>query len=176
MPSPLDIRPAADEASEFYRGYIASVPEGDLIDHFVRQTDEVRALFSSLSEEAALRRYASGKWSIKEILGHIIDVERVMDYRLLRISRGDATPLSGFDHDAYVPAGRFDRRPLGSLIEEHAAVRGATLALLQSLDAEDLAHRGTSNNFPVTARALAWIIPGHEQHHLSVLREKYGLK
>lgn len=176
MASPLDIRPAADESSEFYHGYIAAVPDGDLIAHLEEQTADVHALLSSLSEEAALHRYAAGKWSVKEIVGHLIDVERVMGYRLLRISRGDMTPLSGFDHDAYVPAGRFDRLPLRALLDEHSAVRASTLALIRRLEAEDLDHRGSANSNPVTARALVWIIPGHERHHVRILRERYGLR
>jgi hypothetical protein len=175
MPAPLTIRPGADESVAYYRGYINEVPDGDLIENLMRQSEEARGLLSGLSEEAASRRYAPGKWSVKEVLGHILDTERVMGYRLLRIARGDATPLAGFDQDAFAVAGRFDRRPLGALLAEYAAVRGATIALLRSLEEEDLAHRGTANGNPVSARALAWIISGHERHHLIVVRERYDL-
>jgi hypothetical protein len=175
MPAPFVTRPGPDESAAYYQGYIAEVPDGGLIESLIAQTGETRGLLSRLTEEAAGRRYAPGKWSIKEVLGHILDSERVMGYRLLRIARGDATPLAGFDQDTYAVTGRFDRRPLDALLAEYAAVRAATIELIGSLDEEDLAHRGIANDYPVSARALAWIIAGHERHHLRVVRERYDL-
>src|SRR4051794_31894202 len=114
--SPLAIpRPLATEAAPFYHGYIAKVAGENISDQLADQLDEVEELFGPLNEQAALARYAPGKWSIKEILGHLTDAERIFSYRLLRISRGDRTPLPGFDEKMYVPAGHFDARPLGSL-------------------------------------------------------------
>jgi len=175
MPTPFAIRPVSDESTPFYHGYIAQVPDGNLIERLPEQAEDTRHLFSQLTEDAAMRRYAPGKWSVKEVLGHLIDTERVMGYRLLRIARGDSTPLSGFDQDFFVAAGRFDARMVNRLLEDYAAVRAATLELLRGLTEDDLARRGTANSNPVSARALAWIIAGHERHHLRVLRERYDL-
>lgn len=168
-------RPAAGEFAPYYAGYIAQSPEGDLAAHLELQMGEVRRLLGGLGEGAAEARYEPGKWSVKEVLGHLIDTERVMAYRLLRIARGDATPLPGFDQDAYVPVGGFDRRPVGDLLDEHSAVRDATIRLIRSLDDAALERRGVANDHPVTARAIVFIIAGHERHHLRVLRERYRL-
>jgi hypothetical protein len=109
----------------------------------------------------------------QEIFGHVADAERIMSYRALRIARGDATPLPGFDQDDYVPAGAFDQRTLQDLSDELAAVRQATLHLFRHLDATALARRGTASGYPVSVRALAYIIAGHERHHVAILNAKY---
>jgi hypothetical protein len=168
-------RPASDEAAPFYQRYIAEVAGENIIEQLAEQLDEVEGLFGSVDDRAALARYAPGKWSVKEVLGHLSDVERIFAYRLLRISRGDQTPLPGFDENAYVPAGRFDTRLLRSLMAEFRSVRQSTLAMVQGLPAECWANRGEASGNPVTARALAYIIPGHVSHHLGVLRDRYGL-
>src|SRR4029077_5181557 len=118
-------------------------------------------------------RYAPGKWSIKEVIGHVSDAERVFSHRALRFARGDRTRLPGFDEKAYTPAGRFDARPLPDLAAELDAVRHATIALFAGLDSEALARRGPANNKEVSVRALAYIIAGHERHHVGILRERY---
>ena len=166
-------RPAADEYAPFYAGYIARVPDGDLCATLAAQLADTLTLVRGIPEARGADRYAPAKWSIKEVLGHVIDTERIMSYRALRIARGDATPLPGYEQVDYVPPGEFDRRTLADLVEELAAVRQATIQLLRHLDPAALARRGTANGTPVSARALAYIIAGHERHHVAVLRARY---
>lgn len=168
-------RPAATEYAPNYGGYVSRVPEGDLIGLLETQRRETQSLLAGLTEAQALHRYAPGKWSVKEVIGHVADSERVFCYRAMRFARGDQTPLPGFDENLYAPAGRFDARPLSDLAAELDAVRRATLALLRSFDVEALARRGTANGKEVSVRALAYIIAGHERHHLAILRERYGI-
>jgi DinB family protein len=165
----------ASEAAPFYHGYIAKVTGENISDHMADQLDEVEQLFGSLDEQSALARYAPGKWSIKEILGHLTDAERIFGYRLLRIGRGDRTPLPGFDEKTYVPAGQFDTRPLSSLIGEFRSVRESTEGLMHGLPLDCWANQGEASGMSITARALAYIIVGHVNHHLGVLRDRYGL-
>jgi uncharacterized damage-inducible protein DinB len=166
-------RPATDEYADFYAAYVGKVTEPDVVASLMAQKQGTAKLLAGLNESQAAYRYAPGKWTLREIIGHLADAERIFAYRLLRIARGDATPLSGFEENDYVPAGQFERRPLGSVAAEFASVRDASLSLLQGLDAEALARRGTASGKPVSARALAFIIAGHEKHHLGVIRERY---
>jgi uncharacterized damage-inducible protein DinB len=144
-----------------------------LLETLERQCVETARLLEKIPESKALYRYAPAKWSIKEVLGHLADSERVFAYRALRFARGDTTPLPGFDEQVYAPAGRFDERSVADLGAELGAVRRATIALFGGLDEEALARRGTANGTEVSVRALAYIIAGHELHHLTVLRERY---
>ena len=166
-------RPAATEHSPCYATYLAKVPDGNLLKMLEAQGRETQALLAGVADAKAMHRYAPGKWSVKEVIGHLADTERVFCYRALTFARADETPLPGFDEKAWAPAGRFDARPLKDLAAELDAVRRATIALLAGLDAEALARRGTANNNPITVRALAWIIAGHERHHVAILRERY---
>ncbi len=167
------LRPEPTEFSPYYAGYVARVPDGDIIETLRSQQDASVALARSLAEERGAHRYAPGKWSIREVLGHMGDTERIMGYRALRVARGDATPLPGFDENLYVQNARFDERTLTSLADELALVRQGTLALLAPLNEQELDRVGSANGAPITARALAWIIAGHERHHLAMLRERY---
>lgn len=167
-------RPAPHEYAPFYARYIEQVPEGSSLPALLEaQATELDVLLAGLDEPKALHRYAPGKWSIKEMVGHLADAERIMAYRLLRIARGDATPLAGFEEDDYVKIAAFDQRTLVNLRAEFQAVRQATLALIRSLDAEAFARRGTANQNPVSAAAIAHILFGHTAHHMAVLRERY---
>ena len=166
-------RPAAAEYDSYYGRYIDKVPEGDLLRTLEDQARETQRLLASLSDAKALHRYAAGKWSIKEVIGHVADTERVYAYRALRFARADATALPGFDENAWVPAGSFDARSLADLAAELDAVRRATLALFRGLDAAALSRRGTANDAAVSVRAIAWIIAGHERHHVALLHERY---
>jgi uncharacterized damage-inducible protein DinB len=168
-------RPAPDEAAPFYQGYIAKVLGENIGEQLVDQLAEVERLFATLDDGAALARYAPSKWSIKEILGHLTDAERIFAYRLLRVARSDATPLPGFDENAYVPAGRFDERPLRDLAAEFRAVRLSSVALASGLPSASWSRMGQASGMPVSARALVYIMVGHASHHLGVLRERYGL-
>lgn len=167
------MRPDPAEFAPYYAGYVARVPDGDIIETLRTQLEATVALGRSLAEEKGSHRYAPGKWSIREVLGHMADTERIMGYRALRVARGDATPLAGFDENLYVENARFDERTLASLADELALVRQMTIALLAPLNEQELARAGTANGAPVTARALAWIIAGHERHHLAILRDRY---
>jgi DinB family protein len=166
-------RPAATEHSPYYATYITKVPDGDVLKMLEEQRRETQALLAGVSDAKALHRYAPGKWSVKEVIGHLSDTERVFGYRALTFARGDETALPGFDEKAWTPAGRFDGRSLKDLAGEFDAVRRATIALFSGMDADALARRGTANQNPITVRALAWIIAGHERHHVAMLRERY---
>ena len=171
MPARIPDRPAAGEYAPFYAGYIAAIPDGDLLTLLERE--ESRALLGGLSDEAARRRYAPGKWSVKEVVGHVADTERVMSYRALRFGRGDPTPLAGFEQEDFVRGASWDDIPLTTLLDDLTSVRRATLSLFRGFSDEALARQGTANGTPVTVRALAAIITGHERHHLRILRERY---
>ncbi|MCI0421226.1 MAG: DinB family protein [Acidobacteria bacterium] len=174
--SPTTIsRPASDEYAEYYGTYISKVPAQDLLELLGSQIEETCALLRNVSESGADAAYAPGKWTIKEVAGHIADTERIMAYRLLRIARGDATPLPGFEQDDYVRAAGFQARTLASLTDEFRLARAATLSLLRGLDERALLRRGVANGSPVSARALAYIIAGHERHHVGILRNQYHL-
>ena len=166
-------RPARDEYAPYYHTYVGAVPDGDLLEMLDESLEETLGLLGGIGEGGGGHRYAEGKWSVREVVGHIVDTERVMAYRALRIARGDRTPLPGFDQDPYVAAAGFDRRTLADLSDELAAVRAASVHLFRHLDDEALARRGTASGSEVTVRALAWIIAGHEMHHRRILRERY---
>jgi hypothetical protein len=168
-------RPTADDAAPYYQTYIGKVGGENIVEQLAAQLTEVERLFGSADDRSALARYAPDKWSIKEVLGHLADVERIFGYRLLRISRGDPTPLPGFDQDAYVPAGRFDEQPLKSLVQGFRTVRQSSISLIESIPPQAWALRGEASGNPVSARALAYILVGHVTHHLGVLRERYHL-
>lgn len=168
-------RPEADEIPSHYAGYIKRVPETDPVMVCASQIEETAALLRGLSDTDAMYRYGRGKWSIKEVVGHLADTERIMAYRALRIARGDTTALPSFDENAYVPVAKFDTRSLADLVGELRTVRAATLALLRTFDAEAWRRRGTASGKPVSVRALGFMIPGHERHHVEVLRTRYGV-
>jgi hypothetical protein len=150
--------------------YINLVQEGDLVQLLMEQEQDLLSLFSSFSEEQSFYRYDEGKWSLKDLLGHINDTERIMSYRLLCIARGDTTPLPR--HPA-MNGTSFDRRPLAELISEFRAVRTAALTLVQGLNEEELSRAGVVNNASTTAVAVAYFIIGHTLHHLNIVHEKY---
>lgn len=167
--------PERDEYAEFYAGYVARAAAADPRVLLVRQVPALRKALSDMSDRDALTRYAPGKWSIKEVVGHLIDAERVFAHRIFRIGRGDATPLAGFDENFYVEAGEFDRRPIAALLEELAAEREATLRLVEGMSAAVWERRGVASGAVVTVRAILYILTGHVEHHLEGLRERYGV-
>lgn len=166
-------RPAVVDYAPYYGRYIARVPDGPILDTLRRQLGETLALVAGLPEVRARHRYAPGKWSVKEVLGHIADSERVFAYRGLRIGRGDTTPLAGFDQDAFAAIAPYDERPLAAVVAELQSVRAATLTLLEGFDDAAWGRRGTANDTSISVLAIAWIIAGHELHHREVLREHY---
>ncbi|HEY2824940.1 MAG TPA: DinB family protein [Gemmatimonadales bacterium] len=168
-------RPGSDEFAPFYAGYVGLVPDERVPARLESQVIETAALFGRVSAAREGHRYEPGKWSVREVAGHMADTERVMAYRLLRIGRNDPTPLPGFDENAWVPPAEFESRRLADLVDEFRAVRNATLKLLGGLPATAFSHRGEASGRGVSVRALAYIIAGHELHHVKVLRERYGL-
>jgi uncharacterized damage-inducible protein DinB len=166
-------RPAETEYLPYYHKYVALVPAGDVIETLQRQSADTLALLGSLDEAQGSHAYEPGKWSIKGVIGHVIDTERIFAYRALRFARNDQTPLPGYDQDDYGRAANFDARTLASLTDEFQSVRAATVALFRSLDDEAWPRRGQANNAEVSVRALAHIIAGHELHHVRIIRERY---
>ncbi len=168
-------QPAADEYAEFHRGYMASVAgEPDAISLLDRQRQTIAQL-RALTPKQAGHRYADGKWTVREMIGHLIDSERVFAYRLLCIARGERGALPGFDEQAYAAASNADRRTLNELLDEFESVRASTLTLLRSLDEGVLTARGTVKTWSLSVRALAFIIAGHFAHHVKVLADRYGV-
>jgi uncharacterized damage-inducible protein DinB len=166
-------RPQKGDYALYYEKYIALVPSGDFLDILEQQHRELTRLLSPLTDQQAEFRYAPGKWSIKEVLGHVNDAERIFSYRLLRIARGDQTPLAGFEQDAYIEAGNFSARTLDDLLREFSTVREATVALIRSLDDAAWLRRGVASQKEVTVTAIAFVIAGHERHHRIILEERY---
>ena len=175
MPTGTITRPASTEYAPFYASYVERVPDGDVVDMLEHQLADTLDLVRGLSDADAAFRYAPDKWTIKQVLGHLGDTERIMCYRALRIARADATPLASFDENAFVSASRFDERTVDSLTGELRAVRAATVPFFRALDAEESSRTGTASGKTVSVRALAYIIAGHERHHRAILRERYGL-
>lgn len=166
-------RPKPGEYAPYYDRYLEAVPDGDLLRLLEEGAEEVLDLLRAFGEDRGDYRYAPGKWSVKEVVGHVTDTERVFAYRALRFARGDTTPLPGFDQDQYVAAAGFNRRLLADVAEEFTDVRKATVKLLAGLDAQALRRAGVASGHLMSVRAAAWIIAGHEQHHAQLLRERY---
>ena len=168
-------RPLTDEHNPYYSRYIDLVPKADILGALKQQIKETLAMLQGVSEEKSNYRYAAEKWTVKEVVGHLIDSERVFGYRAMRVARNDQTPLPGFEQDDYVRFGPFGKSRLTDMADEFSAVRQSTVLLLSQLDEEAWKRRGTANNSPISVRALAYIIAGHELHHRNILKEKYGL-
>jgi hypothetical protein len=168
-------RPAADEYAAFFGGYVERVPDGDILAILQAQLDATHALLAPLSRAQALARPTPEDWNILEVLGHITDGEQVFAYRALRLSRGDTTPLAGFEQDDYVRAAHCSDRMLDDLLEAYAAQRRATIALLRGFDAEAWQRRGTVSGHSSSARAWAYIAAGHELHHIADFHARYGI-
>jgi uncharacterized damage-inducible protein DinB len=166
-------RPQQGDYALFYEKYVALVPSGDFLEILLNQQRDLVRLLSPLTEEQAEFRYAPGKWSVKEVLGHISDTERIFAYRMLRIARGDQTPLASFEQDGYIQNGNFSARKLADLLHEFSAVREATISLVRSLDDAAWLRRGNASQKEVSVLALAFVIAGHERHHRVLLEERY---
>ena len=166
-------KPDETEYLPYYSGYISLVPEGDVLSVLSQQLEETLALLRSIPESQAGFRYAPGKWSIKELVGHIIDSERIFSYRALRFARNDETPLPGYEQDDYIRNASFDAYPLAELADEFESVRRSSLFLFRHLDREAWMRKGIANDSEASVRALVYIIAGHERHHREVLRSKY---
>ena len=167
-------RPDDTEYAPFYAGYVADVPETDVVAVLRASGRDIVAALAAIPEARGGHRYAADKWTVREVVGHMIDAERIFVYRALRLARADATPLPGFEENDYVRAAGSDARTLADLIDELRAVREATVQLFASLPNEAWGRRGIVNGREVSVRALAFIAAGHARHHLAVLRERYA--
>ncbi len=165
-------RPAQDECADFYQPYIAAV-EGPLLPSLTDDADAWRAMLTAVPPDREGHRYAEGKWSIREVVGHVIDAERMFSVRAMAFARGDRSHFPSFDENAYAAASGADRRSLASLTDELSAVRASTLALLHSFENETWDRQGMASGFEFTVRSLAWIIAGHSRHHRRVVAERY---
>lgn len=168
-------RPAPGDCSQYLSGYVAAVPDGDILAALEREGARAVGLFRALPAHLADHAYAPGKWTIRQVVAHLSDSERVFAYRALRFGRADETPLPSFDQDAWLPHAHAETRPWSELVDELAAVRAASLHLFRSFAPEDWERRGVASGHPVSVRALAWVISGHEIHHRRVLAERYGV-
>ena len=169
------VRPVQNEYDSYYHRYISLVPEEDVLIALDQQLSETLILLRSLSEQHGTFRYEPDKWSVKEVLGHLIDTERIMSYRALRIARNDRTPIPGFEQDDYVRNGDFDKRSVSNLAREFEQVRRSTISLFRNLEPEAWERKGIANNVEISVRALAYVIAGHELHHKAILKDRYGL-
>lgn len=166
-------RPESNEIHPHFASYVNRVPETDIIGALVSQLDEMRSLLGSIDAERAGHRYAEGKWSIRELVGHIGDGERMFGYRAFAIARGDQQSLPGFEENEYIAAANYDLWTMPDLIESFSVLRTSNILMLRMLDEAAWSRFGTANGNPVTPRALAYVMVGHARHHASVLREKY---
>lgn len=166
-------RPTPDDYAPAFAGYVSLVPEDDILGALEEQSAETQKLLTSLDDVKAAYRYAEGKWSVKQVVGHFIDAERIFAYRALAIGRGETQPLPGFDEDEYVRNAGFDAWRIGDLAEQYALVRKSSIVMYRNFPEEAWARRGNSNGRDVLAAALAWITVGHERHHVKILRERY---
>lgn len=173
MPVTVLDRPRTDDYAAYYQRYIELVPAGDLVAILTAQRDELLGMMAPIDETGAGHAYAPGKWTIREVVGHLTDTERVFAYRATAFSRGDSAPLPGFDQDAWLPYGGYRQRPLPDVVDEWRVVRDATIALLRAMPPEGLARRGVASDNPVTVLAALTMIPGHVEYHLRLLRERY---
>lgn len=166
-------RPQESEYASHYGNYIALVPGGDFLAILQEQQRTLISLLSPLTEKQAEFRYAPDKWSIKEVVGHINDTERIFAYRLLRIGRGDQTPLAGFEQDGYVQAGNFSTRKISDLLNEFSTIRDSTIFLVRHFDDAAWLRRGMASGKEVSVLALAFVIAGHDLHHRRLLEQRY---
>lgn len=166
-------KPQSGEYAPYYGNYISLMTGPDIKGDLARQPDELRQVLSGVPDEKGAYSYAPGKWSIKELLSHIIDGERIFAYRVLRISRGDATPIEGFEQDDYIANSNANARTFSSLLDEFELQRRSNLLMLEKVDDAASARMGTASENPVSARAVIYIMGGHVAHHLNILKERY---
>jgi hypothetical protein len=166
-------RPIDNEYPAYYQPYVNLVPDIDLVELLKENLQETIELFEGLSEEDGLFRYSPNKWSIKEVLGHMTDTERIMSYRLLRVGRGDSTSLAGFDENDYVAGSQINKLPIRDILEDFIATRKATLTLIQNMPKDAWVNIGFANDAEISAQAIAYIIAGHAIHHRKIITERY---
>ena len=166
-------RPEKSEYDPYYERYVSLVQNDDVNDVLAKQTAELRNLFSGLPEEKGLHAYDEGKWTIKEVISHLIDGERMFAYRVLRIARGDKTPIEGFEQDGYIENSHANGRSFAELLDEFDLLRRANVLFFNNLKSDDWLRIGTANDVEVSVRALAFVMAGHIIHHRNILKERY---
>src|SRR4051812_34518264 len=175
MTAVRSVRPDPSEYAEFYAGYVARVPAGDIVASLRDGQDRMKEALGTLPESLGAHRYAEGKWTVRTVIGHMIDAERIFSYRALRIGRGDTTPLASFDENAFAAAAGSDERRVAELVAELLGARDSTTRLFASLPDAAWTRIGTASNASVSVRGLAYITAGHALHHLSVLKDRYDI-
>jgi hypothetical protein len=168
-------RPEPSEYAPFMASYVRLVPEGDILSLLAEQPAQVRGVLAGVTGERETFRYAPEKWTIREVMGHVCDTERVFGYRALCVARGDQTPLPGFDENTYAARSGANALPLAELVATFERARAAHLDVLRPLSAEAWLHKGTANGQPLSARGQAYAMAGHVLHHLAGLRDRYGV-
>lgn len=166
-------RPKPGEHADYYARYVAEVPDGDILETLRDQLGDTLALLQSVPEDRETYRYADGKWSVREVVGHLVDTERVFAYRALTMARQDGADLPGMDQDVWTPASRADARTLEDLGQEWAALRRANIHMFAAMDAEQGARRGRASGYDFTVRSFPWIIAGHELWHRAIIESEY---
>ncbi|MBL7815724.1 MAG: DinB family protein [Saprospiraceae bacterium] len=167
-------KPAVGDYAPYFQNYMNQVPEdGNLLTHLKDIQKEMEQLVLSLPEEKLTYRYAEGKWTIKDILVHLMDAERIFIYRALRFARADETPLAGFDENVYVPVANADARKIKSILKEGITLRASTIEFIKTLDRKALKRKGLSNNNPITVLTLVNLVYGHQRHHMNIIKERY---
>ena len=173
MSATAPARPEKNEYAPYYDKYVSLVPDGEVVETLERQIEDTLALLRGVGEERAAHRYEEDKWSIKQVVGHLVDTERIFAYRALAIARGEQQPLPGMDQNEYMADANFDARTLADLLDEFSHVRRANVLMLRGLSEDAWSRRGVASDNEVTVRAVAYIIAGHEAHHVQVLRTRY---
>lgn len=166
-------RPEKDEYSEYFETYVSLVPETEIVPALENQITEIQNLCAAISEEKGAYAYAEGKWTIKELIGHLIDAEKIFGYRALRFARADLTPIEGFEQDDYIENGRFNSRTIADLVEELSLLRAANNHFFRNLNDEAWLRVGTANEAEISVRAIAFIMVGHVRHHANILQTRY---
>lgn len=166
-------RPEKTEYNEYYETYVSLVTETDIVKALENQQSELIELLREISEEKSLHAYAEGKWTIKELLGHLSDGERIFGYRALRIARADKTPIEGYEQDGYIENSNFNDVKFSDLLDEFLYIRKASVIFFRNLSDEAWLRIGTANDLPISVRALAYIMVGHVSHHLNILKTRY---
>jgi len=173
MPNPAQIRPDSTEYVEYYEKYVGLVPENDIVHAMTLQGEKTLSYLRSLPEKAGEKRYAPDKWNIKEVVGHISDIERVFGHRALFFARKTPGPLPGIEQDDWMQVATFRTRQLSDLVDEFESVRRSHLYFFRHLDADAWMRRGVASEKEFTVRGIAYIIVGHERHHLNILKTRY---
>jgi hypothetical protein len=168
-------RPEKSEYNEYYERYVSKVADEDIVATLEKQPAELKSLFANVDEERGTFSYEEGKWTLKEVLSHLIDGERIFGYRMLRISRADATPIEGFEQDGYIEHSNANNRCFAELLEEFELQRRSNVLLIKNLSDDATRRIGNASGFDISVRGLVYIMAGHVRHHQAILKDKYAI-